>query len=63
MKKIEILRDQVNRIRAVLTLAQPQAGQIVAAAVAAIEEHEARLDALTEQVNRLTDKRGDPNGR
>lgn len=61
MKKIEILREHVNRIRAVLTLAQPQAGQIVAAAVAAIEEHEARLDALTAQVNRLTAQRGEGN--
>lgn len=56
MKKIEILREQVNRIRAVLTLAQPQAGQIVAAAMATIEEHEARIDTLTVQVNRINQR-------
>ncbi len=59
MKKIELLREQVQRVRALLVLMPGSARDAIALTLAVLEEQQAQIDQLTLQVNRLTERTGD----
>lgn len=60
MKKIEQLREQVARIKAVPVLLRlVEAEKALTLALDTMTEHELRLDAITREVNRMTAKEGD----
>lgn len=59
MKKIEQLRDQHIRIKALMMLMPGAARDAIGLLMDTIEEQQQSIDLLTREVNRLTEKEGD----
>lgn len=59
MKKIEMLREQHARLKALMVLMPVAARDAIGLLMDTIEEQQQSIDLLIQKVNRLTEKEGD----